>query len=161
MNIFQGAWSVSKWRLNINTQQVCCNLCQFQNGNGKSFPWTPLEVCHGLGDIMILSWLWWTGWQRHPILYRLSLRIRLMTLERYSWRIHGFPKAIVFDIDVKFTSNVWKGLFSYLGTNVNFSTSYHPQTDGQTERVNQVLEDMFCMYVMDKPTKWEDYLHLV
>ena len=44
---------------------------------------------------------------------------------------------------------------------LNFSTAYHPQTDGWTERVNQVLEDMLRMYVMEKPTKWEDYLHLV
>ena len=44
---------------------------------------------------------------------------------------------------------------------MNFSTAYHPHTDGQTERVNQALEDMLRMYVMDKPSKWEDYLHLV
>ena len=52
-------------------------------------------------------------------------------------------------------------MFADLGTKLNYSTAYHPQTDGQTERVNQVLEDMLRMYVMDKPTKWEDYLHLV
>ena len=75
------------------------------------------------------------------------------------FKLHGFPKEIVFDRDVKFTSNFCKGLFAYLGTKLNFSTAYHPQIDGQTERVNQVLEDMLRMYVMDKPTKWEDYLH--
>ena len=53
------------------------------------------------------------------------------------------------------------GLLADLGKKLNFNTAYHPQTDGQTERVNQVLEDMLRMYVMDKPTKWEDYLHLV
>ena len=77
------------------------------------------------------------------------------------FKLHGLPKAIVFDLDVKFNSNFWKGLFAYLGTKLNFSTAYHPQIDGQTKRVNQVLEDMLCMCVMDKPTKWEDYLHLV
>ena len=77
------------------------------------------------------------------------------------FRLHGLPKTIVSYMDPKFTSNFWKGLFVYLGTKLNFSTSYHPQTDGQTERVNPVLEDMLLMYVMDKPTKWEDYLHLV
>jgi hypothetical protein len=67
----------------------------------------------------------------------------------------------VSDRDSKFTSNFWKGIFKGFGTNMNFSTTYHPETDGQTERVNQVIEDMLRMYVMDKPSKWEDYLHLV
>ena len=52
-------------------------------------------------------------------------------------------------------------MFKGLDTKLNFSTSYHPQMDGQTERVNQVLEDMLRMYVRDYPKKWEDYLHLV
>jgi hypothetical protein len=76
-------------------------------------------------------------------------------------KLHGMPKAIVSDRDPKFTSNFWKGLFKGIGTSLNFSTTYHPETDGQTERVNQVIEDMLRMYVMDKPSKWEDYLHLV
>jgi len=75
--------------------------------------------------------------------------------------LHGIPKVIISDRDVKFTGNFWKGLFQGLNTKLNFSTAYHPQTDGQTERVNQVLEDMLRMYVMDQPDKWEDYLHLV
>jgi hypothetical protein len=55
--------------------------------------------------------------------------------------------------DPKFTSNFWKGLFNGFGTNLNFSTTYHPKSDGQTERVNQVVEDMLRMYVMDKLIK--------
>jgi transposase InsO family protein len=76
-------------------------------------------------------------------------------------RLHGIPRTIVSDRDKKFTSNFWRGLFKGFGTNINFSTAYHPQTDGQTERVNRIIEDMLRMYVMDKPSKWEDYLHLV
>jgi hypothetical protein len=67
----------------------------------------------------------------------------------------------VSDRDLKFTSNFWKGLFKGFGTNLNFSTTYHPEFDGQIERVNRVIEDMLRMYVMDKPSRWEDYLHLV
>ena len=52
-------------------------------------------------------------------------------------------------------------MFVDLGTKLKFNIAYHPQTDGKTERVNQIIEDMLRMYVMDKPTKWEDYLHLV
>ena len=58
-------------------------------------------------------------------------------------------------------SNFWKGLFKEFGTNLNFSTTYHPQIDGQTKRVNQVIEDMLRMYAMDWPSKWEDYVYLV
>jgi hypothetical protein len=76
-------------------------------------------------------------------------------------RLHGIPKTIVSDRDLKFTSKFWKGLFNGFETNLNFSTTYHLESDGQTERVNQVIEDMLRMYVMDKPSKWEDYLHLV
>jgi hypothetical protein len=76
-------------------------------------------------------------------------------------RLHGIPRTIVSDRDTKFTSNFWRGLFKGFGTNLNFSTTYHPQTDGKTERVNRIIEDMLRMYVMDKPSKWEDYLHLV
>ena len=48
-----------------------------------------------------------------------------------------------------------------MDTKLNFSTTYHPQTDGQTEQVNQVLEDTLRMYVMDQLGKWEDYIHLL
>jgi hypothetical protein len=76
-------------------------------------------------------------------------------------RLHRIPKTIVSDRDPKFTSNFWKGLFKGFRTNLNFSTAYHPESDGQTERVNRMIEDILRMYVMDKPSKWEDYLHLV
>jgi hypothetical protein len=70
-------------------------------------------------------------------------------------RLHGIPRIIVSDIDMKFTSNFWRGLFKGFGTNLNFRTTYHPQTDGKTKRVNRIIEDMLKMYVMDKPSKWE------
>jgi transposase InsO family protein len=76
-------------------------------------------------------------------------------------RLHGIPRKIVSDRDTNFTSNLWRGLFKGFGTNLNFIATYHPQTNEQTERVNQIIEDMMRMYVMDKPSKWEDYLHLV
>eukprot|EP00253_Pinus_taeda_P004218 PITA_04218 len=77
------------------------------------------------------------------------------------FKLHGLPKVIISDRDVKFTSAFWRTLFEGLGAQLSFSTAYHPQTDGQTERVNQVLEDMLRSYVMQQPTRWEEYLHLV
>jgi hypothetical protein len=47
-------------------------------------------------------------------------------------RLHGIPRTIILDIDTKFTSNLWRGLFKQFGTNLKFITTYHPQTDGQT-----------------------------
>ena len=77
------------------------------------------------------------------------------------FRLHGIPKVIISDRDPKFTGNFWRSLFKGLNTTINSSTLFHPQTDGQTERVNQVLENLLRMYVKDQPSKWEDYLHLV
>jgi hypothetical protein len=77
------------------------------------------------------------------------------------FRLHGMPKEIISDRDTKFTSNFWKSLFVGFETKLLFSTTYHPQTDGKTERVNQVLEDMLRMHVMHQPKKWENYLPLV
>jgi len=75
-------------------------------------------------------------------------------------RIYGVPKAIVLEEDPKFTSNFWKGLFKGFGNNLNFSTTYHLDSNGKTEGINQIIEDMLRMYVIEKPSKLEDYLQL-
>ena len=75
--------------------------------------------------------------------------------------LHGLPKKIISDRDSQFTSRFWTSLQSMLGTQLNLSTTYHPETDGKTERVNQVMEDILRMYVMDNQTLWEKYLPLV
>jgi hypothetical protein len=75
--------------------------------------------------------------------------------------LHGIPKKIISDRDSRFTSRFWKSLQLALGTQLNLSTAYHPEIDGQTERVNQVMEDMLRMYVMDNQTQWEKHLPLV
>jgi hypothetical protein len=77
------------------------------------------------------------------------------------FRLHGIPKMVILDRDIKFTSIFWKELFAGINTNLNFHTHYHPQIDGKTIRTNQIIEDMLYMYVRTKPIKWEDYLPLV
>ena len=56
--------------------------------------------------------------------------------------LHGVPKKIVLDRGSQFTSRFWQSVHEALGTHLNFNTAYHPQTDGQTERLNQILEDV-------------------
>jgi hypothetical protein len=72
--------------------------------------------------------------------------------------LHGVPKAIVSDHGTQFTSRFWMKLHEALGTKLSFSTANHPQTGGQTERVNHILEDMLCACVLSYGTKWEDCL---
>jgi hypothetical protein len=71
------------------------------------------------------------------------------------------PKVIVSDRDPKFTSNFWKRLFKGFGKTLNVSTTYHPESNWKTKRTNRIFEDMLRMYVMDQPSKWEDYIHLI
>ena len=56
--------------------------------------------------------------------------------------LHGVPKKIVSDRGTQFTTHFWQKLHESMDTKVNISSAYHPQTDGQTERTNQILEDM-------------------
>ena len=64
-------------------------------------------------------------------------------------RLHGVPSSIMSDRDSRFTSRFWNELQSTLGTKLNFSTTFHPQTDGQSERLVQVFEDMLQGCVME------------
>ncbi|KAD4982217.1 hypothetical protein E3N88_18888 [Mikania micrantha] len=74
---------------------------------------------------------------------------------------HGVPISIISDRDSRFMSRFWQTLQNALGTQINMSTSYHPQTDGQTERTNQTLEDMLRSCVIDFGGSWDIHLPLV
>ncbi|KAI3795130.1 hypothetical protein L1987_37776 [Smallanthus sonchifolius] len=74
---------------------------------------------------------------------------------------HGVPLNIISDRDGRFTSRFWQSLQSALGTQLNLSTAYHPQTDGQSERTIQTLEDMLRACVIDFKGNWDLHLPLV
>ncbi|GJV64105.1 retrotransposon protein, putative, ty3-gypsy subclass [Tanacetum coccineum] len=74
---------------------------------------------------------------------------------------HGIPVSIICDRDPRFASNFWRSLQNALGTNLDMSTSYHPQTDGQSERTIQTLEDMLRACAIDFGKGWVNHLPLV
>jgi len=73
-------------------------------------------------------------------------------------RLHGMPRTIVSDRDVKFMSYFWKTLWAKLGTKLLFSTTCHPQTDGQTEVVNRTLSMLLRAMIKKNLKVWEDCL---
>jgi hypothetical protein len=74
------------------------------------------------------------------------------------YKLHGLPVSIVTYRDRIFTSRLWQELFRLSGTTLKMSTSYHPQTDGQTERVNQCLKTYLRSFVHVCPSKWSSWL---
>jgi len=76
-------------------------------------------------------------------------------------RLHGVPISIVSDRDPRFTSRLWPSIQRALGTNLSISTAFHPQTDGQSERVIQILEDLLRACALEFGGNWEEHLSLV
>jgi transposase InsO family protein len=72
--------------------------------------------------------------------------------------LHGVPKTIISDRGSQFVAHFWEQLHASLGTHLIHSLAYHPQTDGQIERVNQILEDMLRACVMEYQGSWEKNL---
>ena len=103
----------------------------------------------------------------HEVAHFLAVRMTF-TLERFCrlyireivW-LHGVPVSIVSDRDPRFTTYFWKSFQKAIGTRLAMSTTFHPQTDGQSERTIQVLEDMLRACVMDHQGSWEEHLPLV
>uniref|UniRef100_A0AAV1T9N8 Integrase catalytic domain-containing protein n=1 Tax=Peronospora matthiolae TaxID=2874970 RepID=A0AAV1T9N8_9STRA len=76
------------------------------------------------------------------------------------FRLHGLPRELVSDKDPRFTAEFWQSVFRSLGTRLTMSTSDHPETDSQTERVNRVLEEMLRGYVHSF-TSWSEFLPMM
>ncbi|KAI3704137.1 hypothetical protein L1987_74351 [Smallanthus sonchifolius] len=73
---------------------------------------------------------------------------------------HGVPLTIVSDRDTRFTSRCWKRFHEAMGTRLNISTAYHPQTDGQSKRTIQTLQDMLRACIIDFGGSWDSHLPL-
>jgi hypothetical protein len=143
---------ISESRLNINDLLDCYNHCTCLSESGKRLPWILSWDCQGLSQDMI------------PLLVivdRLTKVVHFIPVkttysglklaELYMSRIvclHGVPKKIVSDRGTQFTLRFWERLHEALDTQLRFSSAYYPQTDGQTERVNQILKDMLRAYAL-------------
>jgi hypothetical protein len=76
------------------------------------------------------------------------------------FQYHGVPKVLISDRDPRFTSALWKAFCHHLGIEPRFSTAFHPETDGQTERTNRVLEEVLRHFIDGDHSNWEDLLPL-
>ena len=85
--------------------------------------------------------------------YRLYIR-------EIDW-LHGVPVSIVSDKDPRFTAHFWNSFQKAMETQLTMSTTFYPQTDGQSERTIQILEDMLRACVIDLKGSWEEHLPLV
>ena len=92
----------------------------------------------------------------HPF---TAMKVAMLYMD-HIFKLHGLPQAIISDRDRIFTSHLWHELFKLSGTDLKLSTAYHPQTDGQTECVNQCLEAYLRCFVHGCPTKWKQWLPL-
>jgi hypothetical protein len=76
------------------------------------------------------------------------------------FRLHGLPRTILTDRDSRFVGHFWRSLFNLLDVKLTPSTAFHPQTDGQTERTNRILEQMLRNYVNQRQDNWDACLAL-
>lgn len=75
-----------------------------------------------------------------PLKHPFSVASVAQVFMSHVYKLHGLPQAIVSDRDKIFTSHFWRELFKLVGVELRMSTAYHPQSDGQTERVSQCVE---------------------
>lgn len=93
---------------------------------------------------------------KHPFSALLVAKLFM----QHIYKLHGLPTALVSDRDKIFTSRLWQELFLLAGVDLRLSSAYHPQSDGQIERVNQCMEQYLRCFANATPSKWMEYLHL-
>ena len=92
---------------------------------------------------------------KHPYTARNVAEIFVKDIVRF----HGFPKSILSDRDPIFMSKFWKELFCMQGTELHMSSSYHPESDGQTKVINRCLETYLHCFALEQPCQWFTWIH--
>jgi hypothetical protein len=134
-------------RLSINELLDCCNLCKYPIESGKRLLWISSWDCLGLSLDMITLWVIVDRLTKvaHFRLVKTTYT-RPQLAELYMPRIvcfHGVPMRIMSDRETQVISKFWDRLPETMDIRPNFSSAYYPQTDGQTEQVYQIPEDMW------------------
>jgi transposase InsO family protein len=96
-----------------------------------------------------------------PTTKKCTAEVACRLFIKHMYQFHGVPKVIISDRDTRFTADFWKAFCKTLKLDHRYSTAYHPQTDGQTERTNTVIEEVLRHFLDDKQKNWEDLLPLV
>jgi hypothetical protein len=117
-----------------------------------------LPVSEGFDSIMVV--VNWLTKQAHfvPCMEDMDAEETASLYLAHIFKLNGLPDNIVSDCGPQFKSRFWKALWSLLGTTPKLSSSYHPETDGQTEQVNQTLEQFLCNYISGQHHEWVSLL---
>jgi hypothetical protein len=95
-----------------------------------------------------------------PIKKGMKNKELFMLFLKEVWRLHGLPSSIISDRDSRFTAKEWDSLMEHLDVKLKMSTAFHPETDGQTERLNQVIEAYLRAFVNYEQDNWSELLPL-
>ena len=172
------AWSGMKAQ--IKSYVACCSVCQQAKADRSRYPGLlqPLPVPEQSWQVIGLDFI--EGLPKSANVY--TILVVIDTFSKYAhflplshpftafkvaqlfldsvYKLHGMPTSIISDRDRVFTSHLWQDLFRLSGTTLKMSSSYHPQIDGQTERINQCLETFLRSFVHACPSKWSSWLSL-
>lgn len=121
---------------------------------------TDLPQSHGYTTILVVVARFSKGVHCGTLLsWHTTYTVALLFLDMLC-KLHGFPYSLVSDRKPLFINNFWHELFQLSGMKLCMSTSYHPETSGQTDVLNRVLEQYLQAFVHDKPTQWFKFLTL-
>jgi hypothetical protein len=156
------AMCVKELRLNTRGQLDYCIHLRYPSGSGKRLVW--ISLLDYLAPQKGYDAIWVIVDRLTKVAHFIPVKTTYkgsQLAELYMARIvclHGVPKKIVSDRGSQFTSRFWRSFHENMNTKLNFSTAYHPQTDGQTERTNQVLEDMLRACALQHGGSWDKSL---
>jgi hypothetical protein len=153
---------VSESKPSINDLLDYSRRCKCPSGSGKRLSWTLSRVLPRTQSGY--DFIWAIVDRLTKVAHFIPVKTTysgLQLAEFYMSRIvclHGVQKKILSDRGTQFTLKFWERLHKTMGTQLRFSSAYHPQTDGETKRVNQILEDMLRAYVLQHGTSWDKSL---